>query len=106
MVRLSKTEKDEIAKLYKCQRAAEENEIHEQLNQEITELTKDIDERINALKAECEELKNLKSLKVKEAGYGTFDRNGCMKSHARIDAFKLETNAQLMKLWSGEVNLL
>ena len=106
MGRLSKTEKDEIAKLYKCKRAAEELEIHEELNQEVEKLTMDINKQIKTNEECLEVLKKQKLDMITEAGYGTLDRNGCMKSHARIDAFKIETNAQLMRLWSGEVNSL
>ena len=95
MVRLSKTEKDEIAKLYKCQRAAEEFELHEELDKGVEKLTLDINKQIKTAEEECLKLKKQKAYLINQAGYGTI-----------VDAFRLETNAQLMKLWSGEVNSL
>ena len=106
MMRLSKTEKDEIAKLYKCRRAIEEEELQDRLNIERTTLTQAFDKTISDLKEELErEEKNRQEL-LKDHGYANMDRYGCMRSHPELDIFRAETNEKLMKLWGGEVNIL
>lgn len=106
MVRLSKTEKDKIEALYKCQRAILEQDIQDELSiilqagievkvQELKELTI----RTDVINMEIEDYK-------KEKGYHNKDRYGCMRVHPKIDKFRAETNAQLMKLWSNEATTL
>jgi len=106
MTRLSKTEKDEIARLYKCQRAALELEIYEIIDNKAGIIVEEINKEISVLKIELETKEGLKQEMLNEAGYKTYDRKGCLKAHPEIDTFKAETAAQLMKLWSGEVNKL
>lgn len=105
-MRLSKTEKDEIAKLYRCMRSAEEQEIQDLLNREVDELISKENTRIEKLQHEIKELEILKTAKIEENGYSTIDRYGCMRSHPILDEFRAETNAQLMKLWSGDITTI
>lgn len=106
MVRLSKTEKDKIEALYKCQRAILEQDIQDKLSimlragikEKVKEL-KELEARINVITMEIEDYK-------KENGYQNMDRYGCMRAHPKIDKFRAETNAQLMKLWGNEATTL
>lgn len=106
MNKLSKTEKEMIAGLYKCRRAAEEQEISEQIHRDMLNEVKDIDARLKQLRQEISDGEVLRDQIIKDKGYGSLDRMGCCKTHPKIDEFKRETNDQLMKLWAGEITIL
>lgn len=106
MTKLSKTEKDRIEALYKCQRSMLEQDIQDELKIEMESLIEPIQSRVNELNAEITECVELMEAQKKENNFQNMDRYGCIRNHPRIDKFRAETNAQLMKLWGGEVTTL
>ena len=105
-MRLSKTEKDEIAKLYKCQRAMLEQDIQDELRKELDSGIEAHVKKVKELREQAEIHEDLIKKYKKENGFEDLDRYGCMRNHPRIDKFRAETNAQLMKLWSGEATTI
>ena len=105
-MRLSKTEKDKIEKLYKCQRAMLEQDIQDELHKELDSGIEAHVNKVHELRAQVEIHEDLIKKYKKEHGFEDMDRYGCMRSHPRIDKFRAETNAQLMKLWSGEITTI
>ena len=106
MTKLSKTEKDRIEALYKCQRSMLEQDIQDELKIEMESLIEPTQSRVNELNAEITECEKLMEAQKKENNFHNMDRYGCIRNHPRIDEFRAETNAQLMKLWGGEVTTL
>lgn len=105
-MRLSKTEKDEIAKLYKCQRAMLEQDIQDELKKELDSGIEAHVKKVKELQGQLKIHENLIEKYKKEHGFENVDRYGCIRIHPRIDAFRAETNAQLIKLWSGEATTI
>lgn len=105
-MRLSKTEKDKIEKLYKCQRAMLEQDIQDELQKELDSGIEAHVKKVKDLREQAEIHEDLIKKYKKENGFEDLDRYGCMRSHPRIDKFRAETNAQLMKLWSGEATTI
>lgn len=106
MTKLSKTEKDKIKKQYKCQRALLEQDIQDELKNELDTGIEGHVAKVKELREEAEEHEKLIAKYKKEHGFENMDRYGCVRNHPRIDKFREETNAQLMKLWGGEVTIL
>ena len=105
-MRLSKTEKDEIAKLYKCQRAMLEQDIQDELKAELDSGIEAHVKEVHELRKQIEIHEDLINKYKKEHGFENMDRYGCLRNHPRIDEFRAETNAQLMKLWGGEATTI
>lgn len=104
--KLSKTEKDKIEGFYRCQRSILEQDIQDELKEELKDgIRLFINER-KALQADLEKIEKLIEDYKKDNGFENMDRYGCMRSHPRIDGFRAETNAQLLKLWTGEITTL
>ena len=106
MSKLSKTEKDRIEALYKCQRALLEQDIQDELKDELETGIVTYRAAINESQKEIEEYENMIEEFKKDNNFHNMDRYGCIRNHPRIDEFRAETNAQLMKLWGGEVTTL
>lgn len=99
MTKLSKTEKDRTEALYKCQRSMIEQDIQDELKIEMESLIEPTQSRVNELNAEIIECEKRMEAQKKENNFHNMDRYGCIRNHPRIDEFRAETNAQLMKLW-------
>lgn len=104
--KLSKTEKDKIEGLWKCQRSILEQDIQDELREELNEGISSYKAKIKGLQEEIESYEDMINGFKKVHGFENMDRYGCVRSHPRIDAFRAETNAQLLKLWTGEITTL
>ena len=104
--KLSETEKDKIEGLYKCQRSILEQDIQDELRVELEASIEAHVEKNHDLREQIEVHEKLISKYKKDHGFENIDRYGCVRSHPRIDAFRAETNAQLLKLWTGEITTL
>ena len=101
--KLSKTEKDKIEKLYKCQRAILEQDIQQELQAELDTGIEAHVQKIKELNKEAKAHEELITKYKKDHGFENMDRYGCFRMHPRIDEFRAETNNTLLKLWTGEI---
>jgi len=103
--KLSKTEKDKIAGLYKCQRSILEQDIQDELMEELNNGISSYKAKIKGLQEEIEAYEDMIDGFKKAHGFENMDRYGCVRSHPRIDAVRGETNARLLKLWAGKITV-
>jgi len=106
MSRLTITEKTRIEKLYLCERALLETDLKAELNRELLSGTEVHNNKIDELTEQIKIHQKLINNYTAEHKFGHIDSYGCMRSHPKLDEFRSETNAQLMKLWGNEVTTL
>ena len=104
--KLSKSEKDKIEGLYKCQRSIIEQDIQDELREELNEGIESYKVTIKSLREEIEAYEDMIDDFKKGHGFENMDRYGCFRMHPRIDEFRVETNNTLLKLWTGEITTL